>query len=248
LKILRLVLLCAVTLLSAVTGVCGQEGRTYDGLIEPSEIVKLSSPVAGTLETMAVERGDRVRKGQVIARLNCAVEKAAVELAQARVEFAKRKVLRNEDLYQKELISIHEKDEMETELKVAELQLREARERLDLRVIRSTVNGVVVERFLSPGDYVGEDPILKIACIHPLNVEVVVPAQDYGAIRRGMVAEVKPELGVSGRFSARVVIVDTVIDAASGTFGVRLEMPNPDFRLPAGLKCKVVFPPGQKKP
>ncbi|MBN1105408.1 MAG: efflux RND transporter periplasmic adaptor subunit [Deltaproteobacteria bacterium] len=242
------VLGCFALLFVSHAGVCGQEGRTYDGLIEPSEIVKLSSPVQGTVETMAVERGDRVRKGQVIARLNSAVEKSAVELAQARVEFAKRKVLRNEDLYQKELISIHEKDEMETELKVAELQLREAKERLDLRVIRSTVNGVVVERFLSPGDYVGEYPILKIACIHPLNVELVVPAQDYGSIRRGMLAEVRPELGVSGKFSARVVIVDTVIDAASGTFGVRLEMPNPDFRLPAGLKCKVIFPPGQKKP
>ena len=40
---------------------------------------------------------------------------------------------------------------------------------------------------------------------------------------------------------ARVTVVDRVVDAASGTFGVRLELPNPDYRLPAGLKCKVRF-------
>lgn len=219
----------------------GQEGRSFDGLIEPSEVVKLSSPVQGTLAEITVERGDRVKKGQVIARLNTNVEKAAVDLAQARVEFAKRKVLRNEDLYQKELISIHEKDEMETELRVSELQLHETKEKLDLRTIRCTVDGVVVERLLSPGDYVGENPILKLARIHPLYVEVVVPAEKFGTIRRGMVATVKPEIPISGKFVAHVIIVDMVIDAASGTFGVRLEMPNPDYRLPAGLKCKVIF-------
>lgn len=219
----------------------GQEVRQFDGLIEPSEVVKLSSPVQGTLAEITVERGDRVRKGQTIARLNYNVEKAAVDLAQARVEFAKRKVLRNEDLYQKELISIHEKDEMETELRVSELQLQEAKEKLELRTIRCTVEGVVVERLRSPGDYVGEDPILKIARINPLYVEVVVPAEKFGTIRKGMVATVKPEIPISGKFVAHVIIVDMVIDAASGTFGVRLVMPNPDYRLPAGLKCKVIF-------
>ena len=43
------------------------------------------------------------------------------------------------------------------------------------------------------------------------------------------------------RIGARCTIVDSIIDAASGTFGVRLEMPNPDYRLPSGLKCKVIF-------
>ncbi|MEW6664095.1 MAG: efflux RND transporter periplasmic adaptor subunit [Thermodesulfobacteriota bacterium] len=239
---IRLFVCCLVFCVYLIPAMArGQEGHSFDGLIEPSEVVKLSSPVQGTLAEITVERGDRVKKGQIIARLNYNVEKAAVDLAQARVEFARRKVARNEDLYKKELISIHEKDEMETELRVSELQLHEARERLELRTIRCTVDGVVVERLLSPGEYVGEDPILRIARINPLYVEVVVPAEKFGRIRKGMVATVKPELPISGKWIAHVIIVDTVIDAASGTFGVRLEMPNPDYRLPAGLKCKVIF-------
>jgi membrane fusion protein (multidrug efflux system) len=243
LSVTRLFICCLVASLHlSAADAKAQEGRSFDGLIEPSEVVKLSSPVQGILAEVSVERGDRVKKGQIVARLSSNVERAEVDLAQARVEFAKRKVLRNEELYQKELISIHEKDEMETELRVSELQLDAAKEKLALRTIRCTVDGVVVERLLSPGEYVGVEPILKIARINPLYVEVVVPAERFGTIRKGMVAGVKPELPISGKFIAHVIIVDMVIDAASGTFGVRLEMTNPDYRLPSGLKCKVIFP------
>ena len=63
-----------------------------------------------------------------------------------------------------------------------------------------------------------------------------------GAIKVGMNAEITPENPVDQKvYKAKVTIVDRVIDAASGTFGVRLELPNPKYRLPAGLKCKVAF-------
>jgi RND family efflux transporter MFP subunit len=218
-----------------------EPGSPYEGLIEPSEVVQVSSHVRGTLEAVMVERGDRVEKGQAVARITSEVEEAAVELARSRVEFALRKVERNEDLYRQELISIHEKDEMETELRIARLELQEAEARLSMRTIRSPVHGVVAERMLSPGEYVGEDPILEIARIHPLYVEVVVPVERFGSIQKGMEAEVRPELPGSEPRTARVIIVDRVMDAASGTFGVRLRMPNPGHRLPAGLKCRVSF-------
>ncbi|MCD4689234.1 MAG: efflux RND transporter periplasmic adaptor subunit, partial [Desulfuromonadaceae bacterium] len=92
-----------------------------------------------------------------------------------------------------------------------------------------------------PGDYVGEDAVLTVASIDPLNVEVVVPVAQFGSIRKGMRAEVRPEAPVGGTYIATVVIVDRVIDAASGTFGVRLLLPNPSNKLPAGLNCDVTF-------
>ena len=57
-----------------------------------------------------------------------------------------------------------------------------------------------------------------------------------------MKVEVIPEAPIGGQYMAEVKIVDRVIDAARGTLGVRLELPNPNHRLPAGLKCKVIFP------
>ena len=49
---------------------------------------------------------------------------------------------------------------------------------------------------------------------------------------------------VGGRFTGRVTIVDRVFDSSSGTFGVRIELPNPDHSLPAGHRCTVTFEKG----
>ncbi len=213
----------------------------FEGLIEPKELVGFSTQVAGILETVLVERGDKVRRGQVLVRLKSGVERAAVRVAEARVEFGKRKAVRNEELYKKQLISIHEKDEIETEIQLAELELAEAQERLALRTIRSTIDGVVVERKGAPGEYVGEEPFLTIAQINPLNVELVVSSDFFGAIKEGTAVQVVLPEPVGGSYPAKVVIVDQVIDAGSGTFGVRVELPNPKLKLPAGLRCQVIF-------
>jgi hypothetical protein len=66
--------------------------------------------------------------------------------------------------------------------------------------------------------------------------------QAHTPIKVGMRAKVIPEAPVGGEYIAEVKIVDRVIDAASGTFGVRLELPNSNHGLQAGLKCKVIFP------
>ncbi len=217
------------------------EDAYYDGIIEPSELVRLSSPVEGILAEVLVDRGDSVKKDQVIATLNSQIEKAAVDLAIARVKFSERKVDRNRDLYKKQLVSVHEKDEMETELEIAKLQLREAREKLEIRVLRSPVDGVVVQRFLSVGEFVSDEPVMSIAQIHPLYVEVVIPAEEFGKIKKESTAKIMLEYPVKKELKAKVSVVDPVIDAASGTFGVRLILPNPGNTLPAGIKCRVLF-------
>jgi membrane fusion protein, multidrug efflux system len=215
-------------------------GEDFDGMIEPYVIVRVSSQVPGILEKVA-ERGDIVRKGEVVAQLRAGVENANVKLARTQVEFSKRKLERNREMFLLKHISEHEKDELETEIAKGEAMLQDAVEKLEMRTIRSTVDGVVMRRELSPGEYVGEKPILAIAQIHPLNVEVVVPVSRLGSVREGMYAEVRPESPVGGVHLGKVVIVDKVVDAASGTFGVRVELPNPSLTLPAGLRCRVRF-------
>jgi RND family efflux transporter MFP subunit len=224
----------------AATVVTAQEAA-HECLITPHIVVAVGSPVAGVLESVEIERGDRVRAGQVIARLRSGVERAAVDLAKARAEFEQRRVARNEDLDQDELISAHDRDEMLTQSVIAEIQLAEANELLEMRTIRSPLDGVVVERSHSPGELIQEAPIATIAQIDPLNVEVVLPVALFGSVAVGDVAEVVPAEPIGGTHSAKVVIVDRVVDAASATFGVRLELPNRSAALPAGVQCRVRF-------
>lgn len=243
-------------------------GQTLDCLINPYLVVAVSFSTDGVLDTVTVDRGDLVKEGQPLATLESSVEKATVALAaararvesatksnQVRMDFGLRKFVRTDEMYKKDLVPLKELDEAETQKilaeigileakenrEIAELELDRARAALAQRTLRSPVTGVVTERLLSPGEFVKGTAILKLAQIHPLRVEVIAPVALLGKIAVGMRAEVQPEAPVAGNHPATVTVVDRVVDAASGTFGVRLELPNPTYRLPAGLKCKVRF-------
>ncbi len=220
------------------------EGLDFECLLEPHMTVKVGTPVPGALSDVVADRGDVVKKGQLVARLDSRAQLASVDLSLARAEYAKRRMERNEELAQKDLLSSQEQDEMQTDRQLAELELLERRTQVAIREIRSPVNGVIVERFKGPGEYVQETEIMEIAQIDPLNVEVVVPVRFFGQIKPGMVAEVRPEEPVGGVYEAKVKVVDKVIDAASSTFGVRLEIPNKSLKIPAGLRCRAYFPEG----
>lgn len=208
-------------------------------VLEPSAEIDVSAAVEGVLSGVLVQRGDSVKRGQKLAQLVSGPERAAVETAKARVEFGVRKGVRNDDLYKKELISIHERDEMDTELLISRRQLNQAEEELKLRTVRSPINGIVVEREKDPGEYVENDPIVKVVSLNPLNVEVVAPAERFGTIKKGMRGNVRTVGPLSASYEAEVTLIDQMIDAASGTIRLRLSLPNPDNAIPAGLKCYV---------
>ncbi|MBI3898162.1 MAG: efflux RND transporter periplasmic adaptor subunit [Gammaproteobacteria bacterium] len=215
----------------------------FEGLIEPNMTVELRSSVDGVIESIAVDRSAVVKQGQELVKLRAGVEEAALALAETKSEFDKRKQSRAQQLYAKNAIPFSDKDEADANARISEQQMRHARETLNLRIIRSPISGVVAERYLSPGESVKDKTILKLVQINPLRIELVLPASAFGQIQKGMSAQVQPELGSVGPLNATVTVVDKVIDGASGTFAVRLEIPNPTQAIPSGLRCKVRFAP-----
>ncbi|MCH7599525.1 MAG: efflux RND transporter periplasmic adaptor subunit [Myxococcales bacterium] len=237
-------------------------------IIEPFHSVEIGSPVTGLIEKIHVEWSDFVEAGQVLVELESGAERAAVRLARAQAEMndeiesrearaslIERRRARLNKLYEQDTLSLDLREEAETEAKVAQiqlaqayadkklaaLQLEQAVAHLTRRTIRSPLNGVVVKRMMSPGERVENKPILTVAQIDPLRVEVILPASAFGNITVGMRAAVVPEFPSDTVHVAPVTIVDRVIDAASGTFGVRLELPNPEHNIPVGLHCQVRF-------
>jgi RND family efflux transporter MFP subunit len=240
----------------------------FDCLIEPNKVVDVSSAVEGVVQRFHVERSDFVEQDQLVVELESGVEIAAVNKARARsqmqgelnsqrssLKFTERRFDRIKHLFKKGLVSSHEMDEAETQVqlagaelqkaedeqRLAELELQRAEETLNLRRIRSPFKGVVVERYKSVGESVEDKPIIKLAQIDPLRVEVFMPAAEFGQVKPGMYAKVRPENSVSEEYLTEAKVVDRVIDAASGTFTVRLELPNPDYIIASGLRCKLSF-------
>jgi RND family efflux transporter MFP subunit len=263
------VLLTGSVVMSQTPALRTPSATEFECVIEPQQIVKLASPVVGVIARLDVDRGDLVREGQIVGKIEDGVEAATLALAraratneyaaksaEARVRFLRRKHGRMSELHTKSISSLASLEEAEAEAQVAEQQLREAHlnrelanldvahaeEVLKQRTLRSPIDGVVIERLLVPGEYRNEQsPVLTLAQLDPLRVEVFVPTAHYGQIRVGSDAEVRPEQPIGGVYVAKVTVVDHVIDAASGMFGVRLILPNPQLALPAGIRCNVTF-------
>ncbi len=255
------ILLCLAAALSGAV-----QAQALDCMIQPHQIVQVGSAVPGVIDGIAVERGDRVIQGQPIVQLQAHVERAALAVARERAEgngevrvatssqeLARRELQRAQELYDQNFVSKTYLDKARAESGVAGGRIDQAHERrklasrevdlaaaqLEQRTIRSPISGVVVERFMSPGEYVDQKPVLRLASVDPLRVDVLVPAIAFGQVEPGMSGKVVPELLNQGEHHAVVKSVDRVIDAASNTFRVRLELPNPAAAIPAGLRCKV---------
>lgn len=241
-------------------------------LLEPRHVVDIKAPLDGLIERIAVDRGDSVKEGQIVveldtrvdvARLNLARFKASmrggVQAAHSRVDFSAKKLDRQQRLYSQNYAAAHDRDEAEAGKALAEAELVEAEDNIQsshiqvqeheeiirLKRLRSPFDGIVTQRFHHPGEVARSDdskPIMTLTEIDPLYVEVVLPTSALGRIKPGDNVTVTPDPPINGQYTARVKVVDPVVDAASGTFGVRLELPNPKHMIPPGVRCRADFP------
>jgi RND family efflux transporter MFP subunit len=239
----------------------------FDCLVNPSMVLKIGSPVSSTLDSVSVDRGSVVHKGQELARLETGVEAASVALRkaraesvadvvshQAKVDAAQLEVQRAAKQTEGLTVTSQKVAELKTTLQVAQqdlamsvldqqmaqLELARARAELEQRIIRSPIDGVVTERLLGPGEYVHPDThIVSLAAIDPLFVEAYPPVRYHDAIHIGDTGTVSLDDGTTR--TAKVTVVDRVFDAGSGTFGIRLDLPNPGLALAAGTRCKLTF-------
>lgn len=230
----------------------------------------VGTPVVGVIAHIDVERGDDVRAGQPLARLAADVERANARAAQTRASLdadlrmaeaqaalARRKLDRSRELAAQEFISPQALDQAAAEHTVAAQRVAQAagqlrlwrdergvaEAQLGLRTVRSPIAGSVVEVYANTGERIEERPLLRIAQLDRLRVELMVPVAHFGRLQPGGTLTIRPELPGAAPVAGTITHVDKVSDAASNTFRVRLELPNADHRLPAGLRCRADLPP-----
>ncbi len=180
-----------------------------------------------------------------------------LQSAAGRLEQADHKLRRRSELAERSFVSVQDRDDAAAERAVAQadaltasenrrmarLELAYASAQLAQRQLESPIDGVVVDQALHAGELaeIGENKpyILKIAQVNPLRIKVILPVAMFARVKLGMRAEIAPERPLDERKWAVVSEVDKLLDAASGTFQVRLDLPNPTGALPGGLRCRV---------
>lgn len=241
-----------------------------DCVIEPSRTVELGSAVPGLLAESFYDRSDFISTGTLMARLESEVERVSLAIAEeaasssiaeqlreVTAKFGDRTRVRNAELLKSSGISKQVMDQVDTEAKIARLQVSQeqetkrlallevdrARASLERREIRSPISGTVTQRYKSSGEFVDSDPVYQIAQLDPLHIEVIVPIDYLGRLETGASAAVELDVpGFNGKqLQAVVRRIDPVADVASATYGVRLVLENPDLTIPSGVRCRVDF-------
>jgi cobalt-zinc-cadmium efflux system membrane fusion protein len=238
-------------------------------LIGPLRSADIGSPVTGIIDRMVVDVGDSVKQGQPVVMLRADVETAGeraahtrwsldadVRASEASLELSRQRHQRAVELLASGFVSPQAVEQASTELRLAEQRLAQskgqravlqtdlevAKTQVNQRTVRAPFDGVVIERFRHPGERVEDRPLLRVASLDPLRVDLIVPATRFGQYRLRDQISITPELPGTSPVNAEVTHVDRVIDAASNTFRVRLNLPNPGHRLPAGARCNAETP------
>ncbi|HET9031662.1 MAG TPA: efflux RND transporter periplasmic adaptor subunit [Dokdonella sp.] len=197
---------------------------------------KLVSEVPGTVLKLLVEEGDRVTKGQLLARIDA--ERSRLQLREAEADLQRRKndVDRGEKLLERKLIAANTQDQAESDFAIRRADVNLARLRVDKSEIRAPFDGVITRRWVKQGQLMAaNDAVFDIANFDQLRAELRVPERDAVAIAAGQPVDFTVDALGNRHFQAKVERVAPVVDRDSGTVKVTVNIDNRDRSLRPGL-------------
>lgn len=247
-----------------VQPVAAAREQVWDGVVEAVDATTIAAQTNARVLELPVDVGDRVARGEVLVRFSDVEQQsgqraATANVAAARAEHrnAEANWKRVDDIVGKGLMARAEldaatarRDAARAALNAAEAALRSAGQQTGYTVVRAPFDGVVTRRFVHVGQAVqsgppAPQPLIAIAALDALRVDVVVPQSAAGEIRASPSASVLEEGGQ--RVRATAVTVFPYADPATHTFRVRVELPAGSKGLYPGMTVKVAFAVGEAK-
>ena len=213
---------------------------TAVGSLRSDESVTLRPEVAGRINAIGFQEGQRVAKGALLVRLDPAVPEAEVQQARANLTLAQSKFDRAVDLAQRNFMSGQAKDEAENNLKVSEATLQLAQAKLAKLDLRAPFAGIIGLRSVSMGDYVKEGAdLVNLESIDPLKVDFRVPEIYMRQVQVGQPLQIQLDALPGSMFEGKVFAVNPLIDAAGRAVVIRAIVRNPDTSLRPGMFARV---------
>lgn len=208
--------------------------------LEARNSATLVSRAAGQVIDVLAEEGQWVNKGDVLAKLDDTEKRLAVERTQLGYEVAQRELERGQQLQSKDYLSEKELDDLELELRNADVALQQARYELSQTRLVAPFSGRVTRRSINLGEHVTVgQPCYEMVDFDPLRARLYFPERDLSRVRVGQEAELTMDTHPGEVFKAVVSVVNPVVDKSNGTFRVTLELPNKGGMLRPGTFTRV---------
>lgn len=224
------------------------------GRLAPNREVTLAAEISGVVESYHADIGDRVKKDQILLRIDSTdyrlalmEAEAGLAIAQSRLDLAKKVYERAKTLLPKKVITPDDFDKSEADylgagasMKRATVLVDIAKERLDKTRIRSPFDSLIAERMIEVGQMIGAgQPVLTVAEFASMRVKIYLAEKDYVQLDRedpvSIMVEAYPDVDITGRIDR----VRIKADERTNTFGVEILLDNPGLFLKAGMTARV---------
>ena len=240
------------------------------------QTVDVAPRVQGRLISISVDMGDPVRRGQTIARVedreiaeqvrqaeaSMEVSKATIRQREADLKVAELNFDRSKNLFERQLLAKQALDDAESRYLAAVAQvdlakaqqaqndarLQELRFNLNNTIIASPVDGFIGKRNVDPGAMVNTNTaIASVVDISRLKLVVNVVEKDLRMVTAGDVGIVEVDAYPGEKFNGRIARVAPVLDPATRTASIEIEIPNPGYRLKPGMYARITLTVEERK-
>ena len=215
-----------------------------EGQVSPDRMTPVRAKVGGTVEEIAVAKGDFVEEGDLIARI--ALDDRVAQRSQAEAELARRQgeYDRVSGLAERGYATAAQVEAAQAELATAQAALAAIQQTTGDTESRAPITGILDNFDLDLGEFVAAAAEVGMVIDNdPLSVDIEIPQQSVGRIRAGQQAAITFITGETREGTVRYVAANAA--AATRTFPVEITVPNPEGDVPAGISAQVRIPVGE---
>jgi len=218
-----------------------------DILILPGETeawqdVVVGAEAGGRVDWVGPQEGDFVKEGDLIARVDVAALKAALDRAEAALRLADDLYERRVKLFERKIINQEELDKVLAEQALARANFKQARVEYDRGFTRAPISGLVNHLFVKEGEFVDRGkPFVEMVNVDQVNVNVNVPELDVRFLKKGQKTMVRVDAFPDREVPGTIAFVAYKADPATKTFLAKVLVDNRGHDIRPGMIARVAF-------
>jgi len=211
------------------------------GSIKAINGIEVANEVPGIIEKINFESGDTVKQGDILIRLNTAIDEAAVRTRRADSQLAEQEFKRISDLLPRRAVSQSQYDESKANFDAASARVNEAEAQLSKKVIRAPFDGTLGIRMVDLGEYIATgSPIVEINMLHPIYVDYTLSEKNLRSVARDYTVVATVAAVPDQEFKGKVSAINTSINPETRTVRIRATLDNPKNLLRPGMFATIL--------
>lgn len=222
---------------------------TAIGTVTAVRGVQISTEIPGIVRTIAFESGQRVKTGEVLVRLDTAVERAQLQAAEAAASLAQVNFERAKKLRARDATSQAAFQTAEANARQARAQVAQAVAVIERKTLRAPFAGRLGLREVDPGQFLSAGTsVVQLVAMSPVYVDFLLPQQRLAVLEEGLDIEVRSDAFPGAIFAGKLESIDARVEESTRNVRLRAILDNTDEKLRAGMfvEVRVLLPDVQQ--